>query len=499
MTSPICTDPSPSQDKVLADAQRLSPGALVSLYELDLSKLPGLAAEPPFRWCNTGTVVFDGNTYKAMPIEITGFEASSTGALPRPKMSVSAFARGANGERVSLAAVVRDLRDLIGCRVRRYQIHAKYLDAVNFPAGNPLADPSAQYPVEEYYVNRKTAETPIQLDFELTSVLDLEGQKFPRRQVLANMCDHGTEYRGEFCKYSGTRYFDANDVEVFDASLDVCGRRMSSCICRHTSNVTVQVPVPEDLAGYAAEVLSERNKLGNPGMTPATGMSAWPDKWLHKPAWGFRVAKATAATSTRAPAFKFLDLTYKGHIQVEQTPLLEVDAEIAVADIPAGAFGMWLQIVSGALVTGAKLWLGYTCLDVTKAHSGQVLVTEIAADTLANLKFHQMPATPPAEFACTEFTENGYYETWQETTAFVRPSIFMTAPKTSVWDPEPDSDGRVEDSAPYDMTFKLRVGMPYLGSCTDFTAWTSTPLQDVVTQVVGILPFGGKPGAELVR
>ena len=43
-------------------------------------------------------------------------------------------------------------------------------------------------------------------------------------------------YRSSECGYTGTNYFDANNNAVGSASLDVCGKRLSSCQVRFGTN-----------------------------------------------------------------------------------------------------------------------------------------------------------------------------------------------------------------------------------------------------------------------
>jgi len=102
---------------------------------------------------------------------------------------------------------------------------------VNFEGGvNPTADPSAEFADDVYYVDRKSRETRDVVEFELAASFDLEGVTLPRRQIVQNVCPW--RYRGAECGYTGTFYLDANDQAVGSSSLDVCGKRLSSCKAR---------------------------------------------------------------------------------------------------------------------------------------------------------------------------------------------------------------------------------------------------------------------------
>lgn len=95
---------------------------------------------------------------------------------------------------------------------------------------NPYADPTAEFPRDIFYVDRKSNETNEFVEFELAASLDLAGVALPRRQIIQNYCPW--EYRGPECGYTGTNYFDTNDSPVATLSQDVCGKRLSSCRCR---------------------------------------------------------------------------------------------------------------------------------------------------------------------------------------------------------------------------------------------------------------------------
>jgi phage-related protein len=89
------------------------------------------------------------------------------------------------------------------------------------------ADPNARMPDEVYFIDRKTTETRDTIQWELASALDLANVRIPKRQVIANICQW--TYRSAECSYTGTNYFNAEDVSVTSAGQDVCGKRLSSC------------------------------------------------------------------------------------------------------------------------------------------------------------------------------------------------------------------------------------------------------------------------------
>lgn len=211
-----------------SDYQLLNPGKRVDLFELDATKFDG----DILRWHSgvneLGThVVWQGNTYTHYAVEASGFERSSKGSLPRPMLKVGNITG-------LLGAYVRSLHDLVGCTLIRRRTFVKYLDAVNFAAGNPQADPNAGFPDEVWSVDRKVAENPVFLEFELTAAMDVQGYMLPGRQVIQNVCT--SIYRSAECGYSGGAVADRNDVPTGDAALDNCGKRLVSCKLRFGEN-----------------------------------------------------------------------------------------------------------------------------------------------------------------------------------------------------------------------------------------------------------------------
>jgi phage-related protein len=66
---------------------------------------------------------------------------------------------------------------------------------------NPTADPTAEFARDVYFVDRKSQETRIAVEFELSAALDLTGVGLPRRQVIQNYCPW--QYRGTECGWTG--------------------------------------------------------------------------------------------------------------------------------------------------------------------------------------------------------------------------------------------------------------------------------------------------------
>lgn len=190
----------------LTEIQSLAPSALLELFVLDATALGGAVYRFHAGTNQLGTsVVWQGQTYLPMPIQAEGFEWSTKGALPRPRMRVAALDGVVGG-------LVRDLDDLVGAVVTLKRCHAKHLDAVNFPGGvNPSADPAACWEDETWVVERKTAESQTVIEFELAAPLDVQNAQIPKRRINANVCAW-------------------NDAAVCIYSVGgVCGKRLADC------------------------------------------------------------------------------------------------------------------------------------------------------------------------------------------------------------------------------------------------------------------------------
>ena len=211
---------------------KLNPSAIIELFELHLDNtLHGSTDVYRFHaGANAaidGNVVFNGNTYTRIPVKADGFEFTNTGTLPRPTLTISNL----DGTMTTLLLLVNATtagNDLGGAEVRRIRTLKKFLD------GESTADPNAKFPDERWYVDRKANESRDSVTFELASKFDLAGQKLPKRQIVANVCQW--VYRSSECSYAGSNYFDVNGNTVSTLAADVCGKRVESCKLRFGNN-----------------------------------------------------------------------------------------------------------------------------------------------------------------------------------------------------------------------------------------------------------------------
>ncbi len=223
-----------------SDLQAVAPSSVIELFALELNMVEhGFTDIYRFHAGTNlnanGELVWAGNNYLRFPVEAEGFEYSGNGQLPRPKIRIS------NVLNTITALILTLPNGLEGAKFTRIRTLARYLDAVNFPGSvNPYGapDPTAEFPQEIYYVDRKVAENRDLVEFELAAVFDLVGVRAPKRQCVANTCQW--KYRSVECGYTGSNYFNENDQPTTSLSTDVCGKRLSSCKARFGS--TAELP-----------------------------------------------------------------------------------------------------------------------------------------------------------------------------------------------------------------------------------------------------------------
>ena len=220
----------------VSELQKINPSSIIELFELQLVEaLHGATTVYRFHAGSNmdanGEVVWNAETYQRYPIEVDGFQYNGQGQLPRPTIRVSNIFGTITAILLTVNANTSG-NDLAGAKLTRIRTMARYLDDANFDGSNPygIADPTAEFPREVYYVDRKVNETRDIVEFELAAVFDLAGVRAPKRQCIANVCQW--VYRSSECSYTGTDYFDVDDNAVTDSADDVCGKRLSSCKAR---------------------------------------------------------------------------------------------------------------------------------------------------------------------------------------------------------------------------------------------------------------------------
>ena len=192
----------------VSELQKINPSNIVELFQLQLdTTIHGANTTYYFHngvsENNNGNLIFDDVEYTRMPIEASGFELNGK-QLPRPKLRISNILG-------TFTTILLTLpQGLEGAKVTRIRTLERYIDHINFDIGDILLedesaileedgslisqelsdnphgtpDPTATFPDEVYYIDRKSTENRDIIEFELAASFDLQGVRLPKRQVL---------------------------------------------------------------------------------------------------------------------------------------------------------------------------------------------------------------------------------------------------------------------------------------------------------------------------
>ena len=170
-------------------------------------------------------IIWQGQTFEPMALEVSGLEMRSDGKASAPTLSMANNIGGIQG---AISAYCLQFGDFAGAKLKVITTLAKYLDAENFSTGNATANPSEKRE-QIWFIEQKTSENAQQVTFELSNPVDFEGLKIPTRQI-SNYCNW--EYRSEECGYIGSAMFTEKDEPTDNPALDRCNYRTSGCRCR---------------------------------------------------------------------------------------------------------------------------------------------------------------------------------------------------------------------------------------------------------------------------
>ena len=249
-----------------SDFQKLSVAGIVTLYQLDATRLGGGV----FYWHGHMTwedwarildyasdsslidnnqlaghdydisttdkevkrdIIWQGQVYSPVAIKSDGLELRGDGKASMPNLAIANTLNGING---AMSALCLQLSDFAGAKLTVITTLAKYLDAANFASGNPQA--RNEYKKQVWFVEQKTAENASQVTFELSNPVDFEGMKIPCREIT-NYCHWAVcgRYRQDPCLYSGSAMFTKDGKPTDDPSLDSCGGSLADCKLRGNS------------------------------------------------------------------------------------------------------------------------------------------------------------------------------------------------------------------------------------------------------------------------
>lgn len=230
---------------LLRDVQSLEPGNEITLFELDGTEygadvlrfhghaIPHSPAELAAAGANADelpakSIWWRGEEYSAWPVQLDGVEANSDGQSVRPTFS----AGNVQGRLTALCLAFDDLAEF---RLTERKTFARYLDAKNFPDGNPEADPT-QESIEIWYFDQKTGEDGETIVWELASPGDIGGESIGRQ--MTTLCHWAMTggYRGPNCNYTGP-YVDIDGNPTDDPAKDECdGCLGTGCMPRFGAN-----------------------------------------------------------------------------------------------------------------------------------------------------------------------------------------------------------------------------------------------------------------------
>jgi len=259
--------------KLNAEVMSLNPGAIVTLFEIDASQivedmdvdLSFSSAIFKFHNCLSlfnSTIIWKGESYVAAPIKAEGFDLNAKGTAANPVLSLSVSDDGVLAL-TQLKETLRKLGDLVGAKVTRRRTLVKYLDNENFystPVGQSQIeydydlsageDWTVQFPDDIFYIQRKSNENKYVIEYELGSLLEVDGVQLPARLVSCQRCMW--QYRGAGCHYEYRAKYDVNPA-VFEN----CG---SNCLPNVAPPVATSLDLP--ITGeVGTEVLTDKQKF----------------------------------------------------------------------------------------------------------------------------------------------------------------------------------------------------------------------------------------------
>ena len=221
-------------DTIVTDAQDLEIGSgIVELYEIEIGTGDDNTLYfHPGKDLDNGTtdndLIFDGNTYVALPIFLEGIEKSAEGASPRPTLTfanVESILKDnslfktqmddgtwdAKIDKIDVNSDNFTMESLIGARVTRRKTLEKY-------TGDGVA--GYEFGKELYIIDRISNKSNIFIEVELASPMDLGGIRLPRRQVIGKYCPWvyqggETDITKSACNWKTHELFEDKDGAIY--------------------------------------------------------------------------------------------------------------------------------------------------------------------------------------------------------------------------------------------------------------------------------------------
>jgi len=146
-------------------------------------------------------------TYTPIHMSVSGFEINGSNKLPQPKVTFSNM----DAEFTDLS---NQFDDLVGFRLIRIRTYAKFLLSIDGEA-NPAGpgNREAHFQPDIWMFNRKMEENNQYCVYELGSLFDVDGVRYPRRRMYSNYCPF--IYKGPDCQNT--------------SNFNTCGKTLSQC------------------------------------------------------------------------------------------------------------------------------------------------------------------------------------------------------------------------------------------------------------------------------
>jgi len=148
-------------------------GRFVVLYQIDTTAVGGadVLYFTPMTDGAGAEVVFNTQAYKAVPVSSSGWDWTSDGAPPQPKIRVDNINK-------YFFSYVTSLGDLVGAPVTRIRTFQNFLD------GEPDADVNATYAQDKLIIKAKVEHNREFIEWQLIHEMERPGLMLPRRQIL---------------------------------------------------------------------------------------------------------------------------------------------------------------------------------------------------------------------------------------------------------------------------------------------------------------------------
>lgn len=253
------------QEDLAQDVQKLAVGNIVNLYELYLDDVGGSGTLYFTESIDNDytPISFNAREYVPIHMQSSGWMATGTESLPRPKIVVSNVL-------LTFASYINSFDNLVGAKFIRRRTLEKYLD------GKPDANPNAEFAPDIFRVRSMPQKTKAVAEFELTPYVDFEKIKIPKRQILRDFCRQTYRrydsdlaafvYTKATCPYTGTYCYTRLGAYTSDCSQDSCGKELSDCEMRFQG-----VKVAREVAQSGRTAFIQDTEPGS---------AVWRDYWL---------------------------------------------------------------------------------------------------------------------------------------------------------------------------------------------------------------------------